>query len=124
MTNNQTITIFIVLTIYLIGLGFFLSAMSDDIAIKYSSEEKGVPSKYSGASGTCDCGTLTCTEYALIHGNDAMNSLCSSQEQVNNSVFGNMVVSIESLPLWANTLLIIIPALLWILCGVLLILHG
>ena len=127
MTSNQTIVIFVTITIYLIGLGFFLSAMSEDISIKYHAEDKSL-SAITGAtassSGQCDCGTLTCSEYALIHGTDARDSLCASQEQLNNTILGRMVTSIESLPLWANTLLIIIPAILWILTLILLVLHG
>lgn len=92
MTANQTLPVFIVLLIYLVGMSFLLSAIGQDIPIDYGEDSYNL----------CQDPPL-CTEKTFI---------------------GGIVTTVNDLPVWANTILILIPVGLLILLIVLLILHG
>ena len=96
MTNNQTIVIVIVLVAYFIGLGFFLNAMGEDIPL----ETKGDTLQFCKKVNVL---TMTCTEQTFI---------------------GNVIISIDSLPAFANAMFIVIPFILLVLFIVLLFVHG
>jgi hypothetical protein len=93
MTSNQTIVVFIVLLVYLVGMSFLLSAIGQDIPLNNVGSQS-----YS----LCKNPPL-CTEKTFI---------------------GGIVTTVGDLPVWANTILIIIPVALLVLLIVLLVLHG
>lgn len=99
MTNNQTITYFIVVLVYLISLGFIFNAIGNDIPLEYDSETKSLCQSVSATSLI----TGTCTDKTFI---------------------GNIVTGISNAPIWFNTIFIIIPVVLLVVMGILLILHG
>lgn len=79
MTVTRMI-LFIGIAVYLIGLGFLIPAMNNDLS--------------NGISATNSSNTLT-------SGHDF-----------------NFVTSITSLPLWFNTIFVIIPFVAWIIIGI------
>lgn len=98
MTANQTLPIFITLLIYLVGLGFLLNAIGDDVLIDATYTEKSIPT---GVSGNILTGFET-----------------------EDTIVGNIVTGINSLPTWLNVIFITIPVILLIIIGLLLIIHG
>ena len=84
MQTNRT-TIVIVLLVYLISLAFLFQYMGQDIQIDYSTTTQsiGVPISFLGMSFT-----------------------------VGDNFLGNIVVGVASMPIWFNTLFIVIPSVL------------
>lgn len=94
MTANQTLTIFIILILYFVGMGFLMYYIGQDTDITIegvSTDNKFV------------CKNITCTEKTFV---------------------GNIVTGIDSLPIWLNTVAFIIPLALLVLIGILLLIHG
>lgn len=90
MQTNR-VTVFIICLFYLIGLGFLLNAMSETIAIDYTESSQGFGNSF----------TFLGFEFTI-----------------GESIFGNIVISIANLPLWINTLFIVIPSILLIYFGI------
>jgi len=85
MLNASRIGLVIVLTIYLMGAYFMLDAIGNDLVLEYQSTTQsiGMPIEFLGMSFT-----------------------------VFGGIFGNILVSVSMLPLWMNTLFIIVPSIL------------
>jgi len=92
MNTNRT-TVFLICLFYLTGLFFLLGFMNETI---------------SGVDNTDISGTSLGTSFTIF------GFTFSS----GNTFFGNIVVSIAYLPLWFNTLFIIIPASLMTIFGI------
>lgn len=73
------------LTIY----GF--SAIGNDIQQKDLRE-------FGYGDSNCDCGTITCAEYKLIHGEQAMNDICSKQASSQSSFTVDVISGFKSVP--------------------------
>ena len=89
MTNRTTV--FIVCLIYLVGLAFLLNAMSETIVINYETTSQSLG-------------------FSI--------SFLGMKISLGESFLGNIVLSIAVLPIWVNTIFIIIPSVLVIVFGI------
>jgi hypothetical protein len=86
--NQSTRTgIFVLITVYLISIFFMLSAMTESI---------------STIDATSTSGT--------IGGN--INFL-GMQIGISDSILGNFIISVASVPIWFNTIFIVLPFTIW-----------
>lgn len=83
MQNSTRTGVIILLIVYLVSLTFLLEAMSETIAINYKQTTQSIGNKI---------------------------SFLGMEIGLGESFLGNVVISIAILPLWMNTLLIIIPS--------------
>lgn len=108
-----------VLTIYLVGLGFILpeinKTLNTDNQITYTTIDKTLY-KQTEDTSNCDCGVLTCVEYSTIYGQLPEGCNNVDMERV------TLLSSISDLPLWFNTIFIIIPFIMWLILIVLMFL--
>lgn len=106
------------LTVYLVGLGFMLPAINNELntdnQINYTAINKNLPIQ-SEANMDCDCGTITCAEYQLIY--DRLPEGCNNAVNDNGRV--TLISTIAGLPLWFNTIFIVLPFIMWIILIVL-----
>lgn len=98
-------------TILFVLIGYINSYFSTSINVEKTSLT------FTGSE--CDCGTITCSEYRLIYGDESYNNLCNSQ-QSQTGFFGfinNIISGITSLPWWLNTIIFgsLVAIIAWIL---------
>jgi hypothetical protein len=88
-------------TVILLFVGYINSYYNQNFAVN-STTPYGV-----STTSNCDCGTLTCSEYALIYGDDAKNTLCATQTSTQGklSFLGMIISGISDLPLWVNLII-------------------
>jgi hypothetical protein len=97
-------------TILLIGLSLFYSIIFVFMGFyDTNSTIVGPDIPTSGTTTTiqdCDCGTLTCSELALLHGQKAVDDMCSQQVDTPKIwSIDNAISTISILPWWANTII-------------------
>lgn len=83
---NRT-TVIIILIVYLLSLGFILSAINTDVSVNYSNENTTVGNS-----------TYSIFGFELYH-SDGIS-------------LGNLVTNISDLPIWFNSLFILLPVIL------------
>lgn len=90
MQTNRT-TIFLVCLVYLLLLAFFLDAIGNSLAINYTTTGQSLGTTISFLGMTIELG---------------------------GGFFGNIVLSVSTIPLWVNTILIIVPSIICIAYGI------
>lgn len=90
MQTNR-VTVFLVCLFYLVGLAFLLNAMSETIAIDYSTTSQGIGQSF---------------------------SFLGFNFMLGESFLGNVVVSIANIPLWFNSIFIVMPFILMVTFGI------
>lgn len=113
------IIFFAVLTIYLVGLGFLLPAINDELNVDNKINYTTIDKQFSVSSSDnldCDCGTITCNEYIFIHGELPSDCTSASAEKM------TIVSTIKDLPIWFNAIFILLPFIMWVTVGVLMFL--
>ena len=94
---------------------YFASAIGSNIV------QKEITLNGQSSTYNCDCGTLSCVEYALVYGEDAKNTLCETQGNNDNNFFGNVIVTLTDLPIFTGIFFIIN---LLLVIGVVIIIRG
>ena len=89
--NTNRVTVFLVCLVYLVGLAFLLNAISEDIAIDYSTTSQSIGTSF----------TFLGFDFTL-----------------GDSFLGNIVISIANIPVFINVLFVIIPSIICAVFGI------
>lgn len=105
-TLSKTAILLVVIIFYATLLTFigYINAYYNQTITPEQTTPNGVPRQ---TVVGCDCGTLTCSEYALIYGDTAKDELCNSQAvgESKLSFLGMVISGISELPVWLNFIL-------------------
>jgi hypothetical protein len=102
---SKTGILFVVIVFYAVTITFigYINAYYNSTITPEQVTPQGLPR----TTNSCDCGTLTCSEYELIYGQTAKEELCAGQAQSESrlSFIGMVISGISDLPVWINFIL-------------------
>lgn len=104
-TNMLFVTIIFYSTL-IVFIGFINSYFVTSVSYNTTTQDFTALNIF-GGNPECNCGTLTCTEYALIHGQNATDTLCQLQlsQESDTSFLSNIITGISMIPWWLNVIL-------------------